>query len=205
MSLRQQNKRLARTRMIDAARDLIAEVGVEQATTREIARRAGVSYQTLYNYYPTKALIIGELMESEFDALTQVLQNIIKRYDGDLLATISALVAVNLEMANGEHRALLRELTKVIFATGLDDPQISQKLNVAHEQFHALLSMAIGTGELRGDVDVHLMAHTLFNLLDYAMLMAILSELDPEVTRVNIDQQIALLLSPYLNGGQITA
>lgn len=198
MSLRQQNKRIARARMIDAARELVAEVGIEQATTREIARRAGVSYQTLYNYYPTKALIISELLEAEFNNLSAMLQDIIKRYDGDLLTTISALVSTSLEVAQGEHRALFKELTGVAMASGLDDSQMTQQLNVAHEQFHALLSMAQGTGELRSDLDLHLMAHTLFNLLDYALLMVVLIDQDTQLVQTNIDQQMDLLVAPYL-------
>ena len=59
MSLRQQNKARARASILSAAHKLMAEEGIQAATTREIAKRAGVSYQTLYNYFPTKADIAG--------------------------------------------------------------------------------------------------------------------------------------------------
>ena len=59
-SLRDQQKRLARTRIVDAAAAEIVESGLEGLSVPAVAERAGVSLRTVYNYFETKdALIDG--------------------------------------------------------------------------------------------------------------------------------------------------
>ena len=58
MSLREKNKARTRSAIVDAAKMLAKEGQWDAVTTRQIADAAGVSYQTLYNYYPAKAAIL---------------------------------------------------------------------------------------------------------------------------------------------------
>ena len=62
MSLREAKKLRARHDILTAARELIDTHGYEQTTMRDIATAAELSYQTLYNYFPTKALILQALL-----------------------------------------------------------------------------------------------------------------------------------------------
>lgn len=58
-------------RILDAAAAIVDEHGVEAATTRAIADRAGVSYPSLYRFFPDREAILGELLErlcAELDA-----------------------------------------------------------------------------------------------------------------------------------------
>ncbi len=64
-----------RRRLLEAARELFREAGFGAATTRAVARRAGVAAGTLFNYFPGKealgaALVAeaAEQAEAEFDA-----------------------------------------------------------------------------------------------------------------------------------------
>jgi AcrR family transcriptional regulator len=56
-----------RERILEASQGLFATQGFESATTREIARAAGIGVGTLFNYFPTKEAIaqslIGEACE----------------------------------------------------------------------------------------------------------------------------------------------
>ncbi len=52
-----------RERILDAARDYVAEVGYERATTRGLAERAGVSPATLFNIYGSKEGVIAAAVE----------------------------------------------------------------------------------------------------------------------------------------------
>ena len=58
MSLRKINRQKTRTAILDAARNLARESDWQALTTRQIAKAAQVSYQTLYNYFPSKAEIV---------------------------------------------------------------------------------------------------------------------------------------------------
>ena len=59
------------TRILDAAAAIADEQGVDAATTRTIADRAGVSYPSLYRFFGDRDAILDELLErhcAEMDA-----------------------------------------------------------------------------------------------------------------------------------------
>ncbi len=59
------------TRILDAAAAIADEQGVDAATTRTIADRAGVSYPSLYRFFGDREAILDELLErhcAEIDA-----------------------------------------------------------------------------------------------------------------------------------------
>ena len=58
--------------ILDAAAAAMAERGLA-ASLEEIARRAGVSKQTIYNHYGSKAELLRALMERRVDAITAAL------------------------------------------------------------------------------------------------------------------------------------
>jgi AcrR family transcriptional regulator len=58
---REQTKAANRSAILDAAREVFGEMGVEAATVRDIIRRTGLSVGAFYNYYRSK--------EEVFDAL----------------------------------------------------------------------------------------------------------------------------------------
>ncbi|WP_295813679.1 TetR/AcrR family transcriptional regulator [uncultured Nitratireductor sp.] len=53
-------------RILDVARDIIAESGSEAMKMSEVAQRAGVSIGSLYQYFPDKAAIIRTLAEQYY-------------------------------------------------------------------------------------------------------------------------------------------
>ena len=53
-------------------------------------------------------------------------------------------------------------------------------------------------GHLREDVDLHLMAHTLFCLTDYSILTFFLMPMEEEQFLATQRQQLELVLGPYL-------
>jgi AcrR family transcriptional regulator len=61
-------------RILDAAADLIEEDGVEAATTRAIAERAGVAYPSLYRFFADREEILAQLLErhlADLDAFVE--------------------------------------------------------------------------------------------------------------------------------------
>jgi AcrR family transcriptional regulator len=55
-------KRETRERIIAAARRLFREQGFEAATTRDLARAAGIAAGTLFNYFPSKESVVLDLV-----------------------------------------------------------------------------------------------------------------------------------------------
>lgn len=201
MSLRQQNKARARANILDAAAQLIAQRGVTQTTTRDIAKLAGVSYQTLYNYYPSKAQLVHDLLASDMSQWSTRVDLLIKQYDGQLLDTLSQLHRVALEQIAGEKRDLWREIGTIMFSQEMGEEMIAIN-NMAHERYYALLAMAQGMGHLQANLDLHLMAHTLYSLGDYALLKVFVTpQIDTMLQLQTLDEQVALVLTPHLIGG----
>lgn len=66
MGLRETKKAKTRKHISDIARDLFIEKGYESVTTAEIAAKAEVAVQTLFNYFPTKESLLFDL-EDEID------------------------------------------------------------------------------------------------------------------------------------------
>lgn len=65
----QERSRQTVTRILDAAAAIADEHGVDAATTRAIADRAGVSYPSLYRFFPDREAILDELLEQHCAAL----------------------------------------------------------------------------------------------------------------------------------------
>jgi AcrR family transcriptional regulator len=59
----QERSRETVARLLDAAAAIIDEAGVEAATTRAIAERAGVAYPSLYRFYADREEILEQLLE----------------------------------------------------------------------------------------------------------------------------------------------
>lgn len=62
VTLRDQQKELTRTRLIDAARELFNELGVQHTTIDQIARHAGTTRATFYLHFENKAEIASHFV-----------------------------------------------------------------------------------------------------------------------------------------------
>jgi AcrR family transcriptional regulator len=55
-------KESTRRKILDAAEELFRNTGFQATTTRDIARAAGIATGTLFNYFPTKEVIVTTLV-----------------------------------------------------------------------------------------------------------------------------------------------
>ena len=109
---RQERSRVMVETLIDAAAQTIAERGLADTTTNHIAKRAGVSVGSLYQYFATKDAIIDALSERMRKELTLAVDAQIRStLDADLhTLTRGALTAVfdYFEMHKGLYLELAR-------------------------------------------------------------------------------------------------
>ncbi|MEH2238992.1 TetR/AcrR family transcriptional regulator [Nostoc sp.] len=64
---------LTRTRLIEAASQVFASLGVQGATTREIARVAGVNEVTLFRHFASKEQLLGAVIKNASALQTEAL------------------------------------------------------------------------------------------------------------------------------------
>jgi AcrR family transcriptional regulator len=58
-----------RARLVEAARELFGEAGIEAAGMNDVARRAGVGPGTLWRHFPNKEALVAEVVGESLDAL----------------------------------------------------------------------------------------------------------------------------------------
>lgn len=68
----------ARERILDAARDLFYEKGLEGARMQEIADRAGINKAMLHYYFKSKDQLFAEVMEEALARLTPIAQRVLQ-------------------------------------------------------------------------------------------------------------------------------
>jgi AcrR family transcriptional regulator len=60
---------------VDAAREVIAQEGIEHLSLRDVARRLGVSHQAPYRHFPTREHLLAEVMRRCYAQLAEHLQD----------------------------------------------------------------------------------------------------------------------------------
>jgi AcrR family transcriptional regulator len=165
---------LSRQAILQAAIELIAEVGYRDTTIEAIAARAGAGKQTIYRWWPGK----GELV---LDAVTADAAREIPVPDtGDLRADLTAFL--NATFAAGRRPGVLPQL-RALMAEAQLDPEFGAAFD---EQFLRSRREALASllrrhrGQLR--VPVTTAVHTVFGLLWYRVLTGH-GRLDATLTR----------------------
>ncbi|MGP8154960.1 MAG: TetR/AcrR family transcriptional regulator [Smithella sp.] len=72
----QERSRKTMAAIYEAAAHIFAEIGYTEATTDQVAERAGVSIGTLYHYFPGKEAILYGLWEEHMDDIKTIVQQV---------------------------------------------------------------------------------------------------------------------------------
>ena len=143
--------------LLDTARELSAEVGIDGFTLRELARRAGVSHAAPYNHFKDKAALVEALSVDAFTHLAAALRvaTVSQRKPQKALEAVGlAYVRFALEHPN-EFRFIFRQDLR---SNAPDDP-----INKAGERAFAVLLETVHTCKAAGllaDRDPQLLALT---------------------------------------------
>ncbi len=139
----QRQQAMSRTRrelVLEAARAVFEEHGIEGASIREIARRAGYTPGAIYSYFDSKEAIYGELLGESLDRLNQAVQEA-RPIDG----TPPALLAAKARGWFGFYAANPRELDLGFYLVhGLAPRGLTSELN---QRLNARLYEALAPGE----------------------------------------------------------
>ncbi len=200
MSLRTQKKRQSKADILIATERLLAKRGFDATTMRDIAATANISYQTLYNYFPTKALIIQTLLEQEVAATMAQLQHLLTCHTDDLLCKLRDGLGIRFAVVAKQDRALWREVTVDTFRQKAHSTELYHDIEAASLNWHLqLLQHAQAAGELQLQVDCNLMARTLFVISEFAFTEYVLSDVRSETEAMQgAIAQTELLVRPYL-------
>jgi len=106
--LRARKRRMTRTAIMDSARALFEAHGVDKASMEAIAHSADVSIASLYNYFPSKDLLLSELIIDGVEELIAGARSIFTRDFATPAEGYMALMRHYLEWFDGVERSWLR-------------------------------------------------------------------------------------------------
>lgn len=153
-----------RQRILEAAALSFVSLGYRHARLAQVARSAGVSRSTLYEYYPGKEQLLIALNHWLIEVLVAQV-----RYT--LESAPSTLEGIQRWLRTGvEPEAVHRPLLKIIYADDvqpsllLDREATQRSIRDAQKWVRRALRRGIDAGELRADLGIAETAHSLQNL-----------------------------------------
>lgn len=133
--------------LLEAARQLAEERGIDGFTLREVARRAGVSHAAPYHHFTDKTALLEALAIETYKRLAQTLQEACQRKGGNALDRLGAIGIAYVEFAV-EHPAEFRLLTRFEVCPPPSDCLVGQLMGTfalppleeaANEAYHVLI------------------------------------------------------------------
>lgn len=159
----------ARQAVLEAMRAALSSSGYEAVTIEGLAEVAGVSKQTIYRWWGSKAAILGEaLREGTVPGADAAVP-----FSDDLGADLRAwFSAVSAGLADADGVAVARALIVVTAS----DPELGLELNEKlaapiREWVTSRLSLAVAAGDARADVDAAAVADQFIAMASYAALL----------------------------------
>jgi AcrR family transcriptional regulator len=130
-----EHRRLQRDALLEAARALLSEGGMEALTFPALAARTGLARSSVYEYFRSRAAVVEELCAVDFPAWSAEIVDAVALADTPA-GRVEAYVRAQLALA-GDHRALA-----AISAGELDDAA-RERIRASHGQFVALVVSAL--------------------------------------------------------------
>ena len=156
-----------RTRIIRAARELVAEGGYVAAQIAPVADRAGVAVGTVYRHFPAKSDLFAEVFREASQHEVDAMRDAIQASSGAAAERIGAGVEVF------AHRALRgRRLAWALLAEPVDPAVEVERLHFRHsyrDLMAEVISDGIAVGEIP-DQDVGVTAAALIGAIGEAMV-----------------------------------
>jgi AcrR family transcriptional regulator len=106
------------TAILEAARDLLAEGGLEALSMRGVATRVGISATAIYNYFENKQALVERVVRQGFERFTGYLRDAIVDLSVGSAERLKALgeAYIRFALENGEY-------FRVIFSSHAETPQ----------------------------------------------------------------------------------
>lgn len=149
--------------LLDGARALVAEEGIEALTLAALARRVGLSRPSLYEYFRSKDDLVAAVVEEELPRWASLVEAALagaEHLDGKVAAYVRCQLEV---MTDGRHAAAVALVEHALAEPALD------RIRAGHAQLIRPLAAALEAG---GVPEAELRAELIQGLVDAAAGLA---------------------------------
>ncbi|MFG3620369.1 TetR/AcrR family transcriptional regulator [Nocardia sp. NPDC047654] len=158
----------SRRAVLTAARELLTDRGLPALSMDHIAARAGVSKNTIYRWWPTKAAV---LMDAFTDAFAD---RVTAPDDGDALTRLRIQVRRVAQLMNTPEA---RRPFIALVAAAQHDPELAAALrerfiDSRRADVSRLIAAGITDGQLRADLDTDVVIDLIYGALYYRLLVS---------------------------------
>lgn len=193
-----------RQHLLDSAATVFAQRGYAGATTKEIARAAGVAEGTIYRHFSDKRELFGAVFEqrnaADFDAVVRLPELAGTRsVRENLLFLITAIQDVEREVAPLRAAAATDADLAAALVSASDDPRVPGVGPL--QPLARYLEAEQQLGRLRADVDVEAAAFALFAIPFAAVSMMRLSRAAGGQDAIDMTAAVDVVLSGILPPG----
>ena len=157
MKVSQSAKEKTKVKILASAVELIIEKGFKSASMREMAKNAGVSNPTIYNYFPTKEKILYAYVEQKHKETAQILQEIENFNTYTLREQLQTLIETELELYLEDREFILQISDMVFHSAGLKLELLYDNNKLFTDMVKDMLEIAIDAEEIpRPPLEEHL-------------------------------------------------
>jgi AcrR family transcriptional regulator len=198
----EQQRLQTRTSILDAARELFVERGVDAVTMREIAKRIGYSPTAIYLHFKDKRALIRQLCDTDFLTLAQELQVIEQIADPIERLRLLGLGYVQFAVTHPNHYRLLFMTPQVVCDPDNSGIESGNPEQDAYAHLRSMVAEAHAAGRFRSELDDNpdLVAQTLWAGLHGVCALEIAKKLDCWVEWQPFEQRVALMQETLMRG-----
>ena len=148
MKITQSAKEKTKIKILQSAVDLIIEKGFDNASLREMAKNAGVSNPTIYNYFPSKEKLLYAYIEQKHKEAVINIQEIEDFHTYTLREQLQTLIETELELYLEDREFIIQIADMVFHSSGLKMGTLYETNALFIETVEEMLNIAIDAEEI---------------------------------------------------------
>jgi AcrR family transcriptional regulator len=170
-----------RENILNAASQLMMEMGVNRTSLADIARAANISKGTLYYYYSSKNDLIYDIVELHLKRITDEVFENIKSYKGsnDLSSILKVLFStfIKAETRGKLHLYLLHEAVS-------GNERLKEQFNVKYREWRTMITEELKDMLIDQDVDKDVFSYLVVSSHDGLIIQSLVGQEDIPVDKV---------------------
>jgi AcrR family transcriptional regulator len=179
--------------ILEATIQVLLQTGKERLTTTKVARRAGVSVGTLYQYFPNKTAMLRAALKQHMDEITEAVELVCDEQKGNPLEQMaSALMTAFLEAKMKDAKA---SVALYSVSSDVEGAKIAQETGI---RFNKAVVGMLKTAREQLTTDPQLVASMLQSVMA-GVSRRLLESTAPEKQFDTLRSELTFLASTYLN------